>query len=431
MFNTYEKRKKEFKRNMISSGDSAEVIERKEREHKKRIRRKRWIIIAIVVAAIIAAVACFMWFRYHRYTNSELKWEKELPEGSFAGYEHFGENVIKYSHDGASCIDANAKDVWVDTYEMSMPKIYVSGEYACVYDAQGSQIRIYNSGGVIGNITTIQPVTKAVVAENGVCAAILEDNDASYITFFKKDGTDLDITIKSRLDGDGYPIDIALSPEGTQLISSFAYLDGGVLHSKVVFYDFSEIGKNVPNRLVGGFEEPFADSLIARVRFLNSVYSYAVADTGLYIFSSKNISSPELIKTIETGERIESIASLKNHLAVIYTDLVEETITKDEEGNETVTHTPAENSSSYRLVVYKNDGSILFEKIFSSQFDTMTADDSYIYIIGNENLMIINMQGITKYSDYIEDPARMITHAAAPGAYIFAGTNYMREYQFK
>ena len=416
---------------MISPGDSAEHIEYLEREQKKRIRRKRWIIIAVIIALIIAAAACFMWFRYHRYTTYELKWERELPEGSFAGYEHFGDNVIKYSHDGASCIDKNAKDIWVDTYEMSYPKAYVSGEYACIYDAQGSQIRVYGKEGLTGNITTIQPVTKAVVAETGVCAAILEDNDASYITFFKKDGTDYDITIKSRLEGDGYPIDIALSPEGTQLICSFAFLDGGALRSKIVFYDFSEIGKNVPNRLVGGFEEPFSDSLVPRVRFINSVYSYAVADTGIYIFSSKNISSPELVKTIETGERIESIANMKNHLAVIYTDLVEDEITEDEEGNEVVNHVAAGNSSSYRLVVYEDDGSVLFEKIFYNRFDTITADDSFIYIIGNENLTIINMQGIIKFSDYIEDPARMITHAVTPGAFIFSGTSYMREYQFK
>ena len=416
---------------MISPGDSAEHIEELERDYKIRKRRSRWIIIAVIAAVILAAAACFMWFRYHQYTSYELKWEKELPEGSFAGYEHFGENVIKYSHDGASYIDKNAKDVWVDTYEMSAPKAYVSGNYACVYDAQGSQIRIYGTEGLLGNVTTVQPVTKAVVAESGVCAAILEDNDASYITFFKKDGTDLDITIKSRLDGDGYPIDIALSPEGTQLICSFAYLDGGALRSKVIFYDFSEIGKNVPNRLVGGFEEPFADSLVARVRFINSIYSYVAADTGVYIFSSKNLSSPELVKVIETGERIESIANMKNHLAVIYTDLVKDEVTKDDDGNEIVNHVPAENSSSYRLVVYKEDGSIFFERIFDNRFDTLTADDSFIYIIGNENLTILSMQDIIKYRDYVEDPARMITHSSTPGCFIFSGTSYMREYQFK
>lgn len=426
-----ERRKKEIKRNMISPGDSAEHIEHLEREQRKRIRTRRWIIAGVIVVAVLLVVACFMWYRYHRYTSYELKWEKELPEGSFAGYEHFGENVIKYSHDGASYIDKTAKDVWVDTFEMGSPKAYVSGEYACIYDAQGSQIRIYGTEGLLGNITTAQPVTKAVVAENGVCAAILEDNDASYITFFKRDGTDLDITIKSRLDGDGYPIDIALSPEGTQLICSFAFLDGGALRSKVIFYDFSEIGKNVPNRLVGGFEENFRDSLVPRVRFINSVYSYAVADSGVYIFSSKNISSPELVKVIETGERIESIANMKNHLAVIYTDLVMDEVTTDDDGNEVVNHVPAENSSSYRLVVYKEDGSILFERIFDNRFDTLTADDSFIYIIGNENLTILSMQDIVKYSDYAEDPARMITHSSTPGALIFSGTSYMREYQFK
>ena len=139
---------------MISPGDSAEHIEHLEREQRKRIRTRRLIIAGVIVVAALLVVACFMWYRYHRYTSYELKWEKELPEGIFVGYEHFGENVIKYSHDGASYIDKTAKDVWVDTFEMGSPKAYVSGEYACIYDAQGSQIRIYGTEGLLGNITT-------------------------------------------------------------------------------------------------------------------------------------------------------------------------------------------------------------------------------------------------------------------------------------
>lgn len=58
----------------------------------------------------------------------------------------------------------------------------------------------------------------------GVTAAVLEDSASSYITFFKKDGTSLDITVKTNMSGDGYPLDIALSADGTQLMCSFVYL---------------------------------------------------------------------------------------------------------------------------------------------------------------------------------------------------------------
>ena len=358
---------------MIRSDDSEDKVSKLQKEQARRNRLRFWLAFGVIAVVIIAAISIFLVFRFYKYKTYEMKWERELPMGSFSGYEHFGENVIRYSHDGASYIDKDGKDVWVDTYEMINPRVYVGGDYACIYDALGTQIRIYNLVGPVGNATALMPITKAVVSESGVTAAILEDNDAAYITFFKKDGTDLDISIKTRLEGDGYPADIALSPEGTQLIAAYTYIAGGALRSKVVFYDFSEIGKSVPNRLVGGFEEPFAGSMVSRVRFVNSTYSYAVADTGVYIFSSRNISSPELVKTIETGEHIESIVNFKNHLGVIYSDLVADGAT-DSDDNEPV--------STYRLVVYEPDGSICFKKEFNDSFDTLTADDSFVYILG-------------------------------------------------
>lgn len=89
----------------------------------------------------------------------------------------------------------------------------------------------------------------------GVTAAVVEDSSACYIFYFKKDGEELGINIKMLLSGDGYPVDIALSPDGKQIVMSVMYMKNGTLKNKVVFYDFSEIGKNVNNRFIGGFEE--------------------------------------------------------------------------------------------------------------------------------------------------------------------------------
>jgi len=472
-----EKRKRQLRMNQIKGGNYG-VSDRGEslvQEYEKRKKIRLWVIIIVLLLILLLGAAVFLLYRYHRYTSYELKWEEELPEGSFVGYEHFGENVIKYSHDGASYLDKTGKEVWIDSFEMNNPKAYISGDYACVYDAQGTQIRIYNETGQTGVATTLMPITKAVVAEAGNCAAILEDADAAYINFYKKDGTEQDISIKTRLAGDGYPMDLALSPEGTQLITAFAYLDGAVMKSKVVFYDFSEIGKNVPNRLVGGFEEPFEDAMIARVRFLNSTYSYAVADTGVYFFSSKNISSPELIKEPETGERIESIMNYGDELAVVYSDLeTDEEIkernkakaeeAKEGDKNQAEADKDADKASGSkdkatdkdkdsdkktdkskesgsegaiiktdenRLVVYRGDGSQTLNKKFSCDYDHATTDGEYFYFKGADTLTIFNQYGTAKYSGEMSDNAHIITKAQGAGCFIFSGTNYMREYQFK
>ena len=52
--------------------------------------------------------------------------------------------------------------------------------------------------------------------------------------------------MKSLLSGDGYPVDVSLSPGGTQWITSFMYLEDGMIKNKVVFYNFG-LGKMIPS----------------------------------------------------------------------------------------------------------------------------------------------------------------------------------------
>ena len=79
------------------------------------------------------------------------------------------------------------------------------------------------------------------------------------------------------------------------------------MKNKVVFYDFSEIGKNVNNRYVGGFEEEFNGKMAARVRYLNQDTVCAFSDSGLTFISVKNvIPDPEVI-TVEVEEDAEGL----------------------------------------------------------------------------------------------------------------------------
>lgn len=382
-----------------------------ERSLRKRIRVRRIVLLTILAVLILGIIAVFLLRKYYKYSSCELSWEKQMSEGSLVDYERFGENVLKYSHDGASYFDLNGREIWVDSFEMKNPKAAVSGDYAIVADVGGNMINIYHLSGRIGSADTVLPVTKATVSENGVVAAITEDSAASYITFYRKTGDALDITIKSRLEGEGYPTDIALSPDGTQLISAFVYVDGGKMKSKVVFYDFSEIGKNVANRLIAGFEESFENSMIGRVRFINSTYSYAAADTGIYFFSSKNLASPEQVKDVVLEETIETIFNCRNRVGVV---------TRNEDSEE-----------AYRLTVYKADGSEEMTKDFSNLFRYATSDGEYIYFTDDDSCLILNMEGNVKFDGQMSDCARIITKKSLPGTFVFTSPGFMREYQFR
>lgn len=247
-----ENKKKQLKRQIVPSGspfqeeeDSREIV------HKahQRVVRKRLIILAVLVGlAAIAALVLFRYERYHTFTDYQTVWERDLVaeaqeaaaqgEGSFCGYRDFGDGVLKYTKDGATYLDAKGKVVWVQSYEMRTPVVSVNGDFVAIGDQQGNSIYICDKNGTQGQATTLLPILRVTVSAKGVVAALQEDSKASYIYLYKRDGSPLDIMVKSLLSGDGYPVDLSLSPNGTQLITSYMYLDQGVIKCKIVFYNF-------------------------------------------------------------------------------------------------------------------------------------------------------------------------------------------------
>lgn len=424
---------------MIRGREGDEEYSRElERKWRKRKKVKRGILIGILIALVIAGLAAFLTIRFNKFTSYELKKETELSQGSLVGYEYFGDSVLKYSHDGASYISRSGENLWVDSFEMNQPMCYVSGDFACIADIKGNSIMIYNLSGRIGSVVTNLPITKAVVSETGVCATVEENLTSAFINFYQKTGEPIDISIKNLIADNGYPTDIALSPEGTQLITAYTYLEGGAMKSKVVFYDFSEIGKNIPNRLVGAFEEPFENSLIARVRYVNSTYSYAIADTGIYFFSSKNISSPELVRETLISETIESVFTCKEHVGLlIRNDGVQEIAAADAQTEEAPAETGVDEETAggphypYKLVLYNADGSEAMTRNLETAYDSVACDGDFIYLRAGEQLLILNKYGNVKFDGLMEDQAAIICHGNWPGSYIFSGNTYMREYRFK
>lgn len=384
--------------------DSEEIVRRAHR----RTGKKRLIVLSAIL--LLAGVGAGGWNYYqkqYQYTSYETVWQVDLQEGSLVDYEAFGSNVLKYTRDGASYIDIKGKTIWTESYEMKQPVAAVNGDYAVIADKQGNSLYICSTDGKLGQATTVLPVSQVAIARNGIVAAVLEDSAASYITFFKRDGSPLDITVKTKMAGDGYPLDISLSEDGTQLVCSFVYLQGGEMKNRVVFYDFSEIGKNVPNRLVGGFDELFLDTMAARVVYMAAPYSCAFSGKGLTFFSSQNLASPEVVKQVMIEEEIRSIFYSDEYAAVI------------------VKNTTGEYAS--RLEVYQKDGTHVFSKEFTYEYTHANIDEDLIFLYNEDSCKVFNMKGTEKLYASLDFSISKIRKGRFPNTLVLTGPQMMRE----
>lgn len=387
--------------------DSERVVKK---AHKK-VRRRRFYLILTVIVLLAAAAGGAYWFRrFYQYEQAVPGWERvfDRGNGSFTGYARFGTNLLKYTKDGASYIDSSGKDVWIQSYEMKSPIAAVNGKYAAIADKQGNSIYICDETGPQGVATTVLPIVKVTVSAQGVVAAHVEDQNASYIYFYRKDGTEIKLSIKALLGGQiGYPLDIDLSPDGQMLMGSYVYLDGG-RKNKVAFYNFSEVGKNAQNRFVGAFWEVYENSMVPRIHYMDDIHSVAFADNGLTFYSSKDVMSPELVAQVPVEETIRSI---------FYNETYAGIITLSSGGEE-----------QYRLSLYRADGTQVFSREFSYEYSHVDIDGDTIFLYNEDSCQIYNTYGNLKFEGTFDFSVSKVTKGRLPNQIIVTGSQLMREY---
>lgn len=408
MIEDKEIKKQELKERLIVTAELEEnAAPRSRRRQNTSFFAARGRVIILLLVLLTAFITAFTLLgRYKTYEKFKLKWIHELNEGSLVGYEKLGKGFLKYSKDGAVYLKSGGKDVWIEGYEMSNPKTDNNGKYLIIFDVGGTNIESYTKDGRVASIKTELPILKAVVSKTGIVVTLVEDSNSTYIFFYDKEGRQLDISIKSKLSGDGFPTDIAVSPDGTALLVSFQYLKGSSMMGRAVFYDFSEIGQNMRNRVVGGFDEAFVSSMVARVRYLDKINSVVIASDGLYFFSSKNVASPKPMKTIKAEEDIEAVDFEGDKICVVYKNT-----------SEKFNHT---------LYIYSKEGKVILKKEFLGEFSKLDMQKDYIYMTKDDKAIIMNMSGVIKYSGSLDANINKIVKRGIFSGFTILGDNDFR-----
>ncbi len=391
--------RKQALRERVLDAETLEQQSRKRRQPPGK-QMRRWLLILLVILLLL--IAGGSWFLNRQYESYSRSWLVDYTQNSTAdadaeSYEIYADGLMKVTRDGASYINAAGKTVWNQSYEIDTPTVSVNGEYAAIAEQGGTHIYIMGPSGSTGEAETSLPITKVAVSAKGVVYALLEDTDASYIAVFTKEGSALDISIKSVLSGDGYPVDIAVSPDGTELMASFAYLENGTLQNKVVFYNLSEVGQNAGgNRVVGGFKDDFQGYLAGRVHFSDDTHAQAFYDGGVAFFSTKVLTSPELTANVKVSNAILSIAYDEDYVALV-TD-------NAQENNASASDVTETNPDPYRLLVYRTDGHLVFDRSFAFNYSGFQMDRKHVLLYRDNQLRVYDIKGKLRYSGETELP---------------------------
>jgi hypothetical protein len=312
---------------------------------------------------------------------------------------------LKYSRDGVSALDINGELIWNGTYEMKEPSAKICEGYVAVADIGGNNIYTVSEKGSTNQLEMLLPITQVEIAKQGVIAALLTKDDVSYINIYDstKPKEDPLVEYELHVQNAGYPLDIALSNDGTKLVTSFLNIKNGVVESDLGFYNFSEVGKNEVDNLVGGFKH--AKTIIPEIQFLDNDTLCAYGDNKFFIYSMKE--KPNLIFEDTFKTEIKSIFSDDSYIGFVVNNY---------EGNE-----------KYRIIVYNLEGKKILDKPINFEYDDVIMSGKDIIFHSDLEVIIVNLKGRTKFNFTFKKPVSYIYPVNNFDKYILIDDQYINK----
>lgn len=369
-------------------------------EEAKRQKRKRWKKTGIIAGSILAvSIGIYLLINLQTYTSVRTVDTYPVSGAASNEYKQFADGVLKYSRDGISYLDQKGSEVWNQPYQIQNPVVDVNETSGAVADKGGNAILVFNEEGLRGEIETDLPIERISVSEQGIVSVILIDESSSQILCYDAAGNIL-VEHKTSVNGTGYPMDAALSPDGEILQVLYLYTQDGTITSRVAYYNFGQEGESETDHQVT--EQEYKDVVMADGFFMNQSVSAAVGDNMLTIFRGKSV--PEEAVKVEIDKEIKSVFHSQKYIGMILKN----------EGKE-----------GYELRLYNDRGQMAMSEDFSGDYSNVKICGSQVIMYDGKNCSIFTRGGIQKFEGEMNSNILEIFPVAGVNKYIVMNENGM------
>ena len=359
---------------------------RKLSEKKTRhINRKR--LVRLIIAVVLAAAALVLLIRlvtHRNFRTADLVGDSEQSGGSAVSYLHLGGRILRWSQNGAAMLEKDGKELWNLSYSYTNPKAKLQGSYGMIADIGGTGACIFGKEGITGQITTNAPILNLAVSEKGTAVLVTEDGTKSILSFYDRSGKALDISATLEMAISGFPLDIALSPDGTGLIVSAGAYISGELATQLVFYNFS-VGKGEMNRLVGYFT--YDNVLFPEVRYMGGSAAAAVGDNRLVFFDLSTENKPTVAQEIRFETEFSAVDVGDAHVAVVRS---------------------SDSGSGLLLEVFDKAGKKCFSADIAEYPRYLEESSNYVLMTSESGVRIWDYKGNLRFSGLLEQDAQTV-----------------------
>lgn len=367
--------------------------------YRERIKSHKFTIFyrAVLIVVLIAAVIAAFYIQWNNkiYTQAVEISSVEINITQDSKLLPFAGHLLTYSKDGAGCMDIKGNAVWNQTFEMQNPIVDICQNVVAIGDYNGRNIYVMDTGGVMGSITVNKPMRDFCVAANGVVAAVLDDTDTTWIYLYDSQGKEL-AYFRTTMKDSGYPVDVAISPNGTLVCVSYLFVDSGRMKSSVAFYNFGDVGQNSTNNYASGYD--YLDTVVPYARFLDNRSSFAVADNRIMLYGGAQ--KPVIVLESLIDESVQSVYYGGDYVGLVFND--------------------TEGVSRYRMDIYHKSGQPELKQSinFDIEYSDIIFHEDQIIIYNEAECCIYKSNGVEKYSGSFDKTTLVLIPQSTPYRYM-------------
>ena len=389
----------------------------------------RIAILILILVAVAGFATKSLFFSKKLYKSYEVSAQsaKTLPED--AGYATDYGKLLSYNSEGISIYNEKAEIEWNAALNMTNPKITVNSGYAVVADIGGRNILVVNHKSVPAaqvSLTMLNDILLTDISEQGEIAVLMQDEkgyDIQLINPFDKNNS-LKAEIKTYSKDDGYALSLAMSKDGSKLVTEYVKTENNEIKSTLTFYNFDKVGENSnADRIVGVF--PFEDTIFPKLKFADNNTVCAYGDNKIVCFAAKK--EPEILWEKKIAGKIERIAEDKNGFAILVDEsgllqantggaASDSAIEDDYIDNAYLTGEADGNGKTVLYSMHYSGG-----RAYSKEVDInpkgMSYNDGEIVLYSDTNCIIFDSNGNIKFKNKFNDGITSFTQTAGRTRY--------------
>lgn len=373
--------------------DEEELIIKK--RYRKSQQKKTIVIVSVLIAVII--IGTYLLLSFQKYGNVSTTKTYTNVGSDNNRYQAFADGILRYTSDGVVYMNKSNTVLWNQPYQIQNPMIETTSESFAIADQGGTAIMVFTKDGLKGQIETSLTIEKMALSNQGIVSVILKDSKEPQVVSYDAMGNILvehDVDINET----GYPVGLAMSPNGNLLAVSYLSVQNNVLTDKVIYYNFGSVGQDKTNNAVTTTE--YTDKIMPTLYFVDEATSVVVGEDRFVINSGSQI--PEEKKVIELGKEIKNTFHNNKYIGFVLRNT---------------------DSTFYELRVYNLSGREVMSEQFSGEYNNVKMLGREVIMYEGSRACIYSLNGIQKFRGRLTTDAEEIVPVFGINKYLLINAN--------